>query len=226
MVRWGQSATEPQRRATRWALALTLAGYAVAAYYRALVVNRTELQYFAAQLLPLHLCDLLLFTSLWALFRRGQTAFEFTYFATIAGALPASLTPDLRSGFPSFAFIHFFWGHGGLMLILAWLIGVEGMRPLPGCLRRMAVLCLAYVAMVGALNLALGWNYGYLARKPASSTALDYLGPWPWYLVVGWTLAFGVFWLLWLPWRRIPVSDPAFALNSSTGENCHVHRVP
>lgn len=226
LVRWGRGASEPQRLATRWVLALLLAGYAGAAYYRALVLNRMELQHFAAYLLPLHLCDLLLFTSLWALFRRGQSALEFTYFAVLAGALPASLTPDLRTGFPSFAFVHFFWGHGGLMLIVGWLIGVEKMRPLPGCLRRTAALCLTYIVVVGALDLAFGWNYGYLTRKPASSTALDFLGPWPWYLVVGWTLAFGLFWLLALPWRRIPVPDPAVALNSSNGENCNVHRVP
>jgi uncharacterized membrane protein YwaF len=100
------------------------------------------------------------------------------------------------------------------------------MRPLPGSVRRMAILCLVYVLVIGALDFALGWNYGYLARKPASSTALDYLGPWPWYLVVGWSLAFGLFWLLTLPWRRIPVPADVVALNSSTGENRHVHRVP
>ncbi len=226
LVHWGRGETHRQRLAARCGLAILLVGYAAAAYYRAFVVNRVGLGEVARYLLPLHLCDLLLFTALWALFRRGQTAFEFTYFAVLAGALPASLTPDLRTGFPSFAFIHFFWGHGGLLLILAWLIGVERMRPLDGSLRRMAVLCLAYVLVVGALDFAFGWNYGYLARKPASSTALDYLGPWPWYLIVGWSLAFGLFWLLTLPWRRIPVSDPAVALNSSTGENRHVHRVP
>ena len=41
----------------------------------------------------------------------------------------------------------------------------------------------SYAIAVGAIDRAMGWNYGYLCRKPAVPSLLDYLGPWPWYLV-------------------------------------------
>ncbi len=53
----------------------------------------------------------------------------------------------------------------------------------------------------GLLDFAFGWNYGYLCSKPASSSLMDYLGPWPFYLLGLEVLSAINFLLLWLPWR-------------------------
>jgi len=34
-----------------------------------------------------------------------------------------------------------------------------------------------------SLDLAFGWNYGYLLYKPSQPSLFDFLGSWPWYLV-------------------------------------------
>jgi uncharacterized membrane protein YwaF len=47
----------------------------------------------------------------------------------------------------------------------------------------------------------MGSNYGYLCRRPARPSPLDFLGPWPWYVVVGELLALVGFCLLYLPWK-------------------------
>ena len=39
------------------------------------------------------------------------------------------------------------------------------------------------IAVVGLLDFALGWNYGYLIRRPLRPSLLDHLGPWPWYII-------------------------------------------
>ena len=64
---------------------------------------------------------------------------------------------------------------------------------------------LAWAVLVFAFNVALGVNYGYLNRKPASASLLDLLGPWPVYVLValgillaGWAL---MTWP-WVPRRR------------------------
>lgn len=58
-----------------------------------------------------------------------------------------------------------------------------------------------YALVVGAVNANWGWNYGYLCRKPSGPSLLDYLGPWPWYLLSLELVALAMFLLLELPWR-------------------------
>jgi len=57
------------------------------------------------------------------------------------------------------------------------------------------VVTAAWAVLVYLFNVAVDVNYGYLVRKPSSSSLLDLLGPWPAYVVaslgillVGWAL--------------------------------------
>ena len=58
-----------------------------------------------------------------------------------------------------------------------------------------------YALAVGGLDAIAGWNYGYLCRKPSEPSLLDFLGPWPWYLLSLEVVAFLMFLVLDLPWR-------------------------
>ncbi len=60
---------------------------------------------------------------------------------------------------------------------------VEGYRPVLPSLLRVAVAIHLYMPPVFGLNLLLGSNYLFINRKPAEPTLLDYLGPWPWYIL-------------------------------------------
>ena len=57
----------------------------------------------------------------------------------------------------------------------------------------------AWAVSVFVFNLAAGTNYGFLNRKPEASI-LDYLGPWPAYVVVEIALVAGVWALMTWPW--------------------------
>ncbi|MNG36642.1 Integral membrane protein [compost metagenome] len=48
----------------------------------------------------------------------------------------------------------------------------------------MAVIALHVFAIPGAIvNAIAGTNYMFLAWKPVGGSMLDWLGPWPWYLI-------------------------------------------
>ncbi|MBM3790173.1 MAG: TIGR02206 family membrane protein, partial [Acidobacteria bacterium] len=54
----------------------------------------------------------------------------------------------------------------------------------------------------GSLDMIFGWNYGYLRRPPSQPSLLDYLGPWPWYILSLELIALCIFILLTLPFRK------------------------
>jgi uncharacterized membrane protein YwaF len=57
------------------------------------------------------------------------------------------------------------------------------------------------VVVAMTLNEILATNYGYFNGKP-EGTVLDYLGPWPWYVLAEVAIVAAVWALLTLPWVR------------------------
>jgi hypothetical integral membrane protein (TIGR02206 family) len=205
MARWGRRWTPAQRTWVGRILAFVLLAYIGVAYVRKAVTSGVSW----GDSLPLHLCDLMVVACLIALVRPSPLAAEIAYFWGLAGALQATLTPDLRLGFPAFLFFHFFWGHGGILIAIVFLIAVQGFRPRPGSVWRMMLALNLYVLVVGLIDWLTGWNYGYLRRPPLRPSLLDHLGPWPWYILSGEILALVSFWLLDLPWSLLRRSKGA-----------------
>jgi len=153
-------------------------------------------------LLPLHLCDaamvLALVSLLWP--RRGPV--EILYFWAVAGSGLAMLTPDLPWGFPRWEFVVFFGLHGLVLVAAVVLVFGLGLRPRRGSPGRAFLATLALAAVAGTVDLLLGVNFMFLRRKPPTPTLLDHMGPWPVYIVVAAAVAFALFHLLALPFRR------------------------
>jgi hypothetical integral membrane protein (TIGR02206 family) len=135
-----------------------------------------------------------------SLLRPHPLASEVAYFWGLGGTVQALLTPDLAEGFPSWEFIQFFWSHGGVLLSIVYLIAVQGSRPRPGCLLRMFLATNAYALFAGVLDFVFGWNYGYLRHPPSQPSLIDFLGPWPWYILSLEMIALLSFAILYLPW--------------------------
>ena len=151
--------------------------------------------------LPLQLCDLSVWMSVVAALTVAPLAVELAYFAGLAGAGMAVVTPDLWSPWPSYPAIYFFVAHGGIVIVVAVLV-FGRIAPLrPRAVWRAFGLLFAYAALVGIFNAVFGTNYMYLCRKPANASLLDALGPWPAYLLAAAAVALALFWLLWIPAR-------------------------
>jgi hypothetical integral membrane protein (TIGR02206 family) len=192
-----------ERKRRAWlgrVLALLLIGYAATVYVQKGIAGELSWRY----ALPLELCHWVMIAAVISLLHPSQLLSEVAYFWGTAGTLQATLTPDLYSGFPSWEFIFFFWSHGGILLAILFLFLGQDFRPRPGGVMRMMAAVNIYAVAVGAFDALTGCNYGYLCDKPSMPSLLDYLGPWPWYLVSLEFVALASFFLLDLPWRVAP----------------------
>jgi hypothetical integral membrane protein (TIGR02206 family) len=157
--------------------------------------------------LPLQLCDVTVWTTSLACITLAPALVEFTYFAGLAGAAMALLTPDLWAPWPAYPAIYFFIAHGGIVVGIVALVAGRMASLRRGAVWRAFAVLLAYAAIVGAFNAVSGANYMYLCRKTVNPSLLDVLGPWPVYLVSGAAAGLGLFWLLWLPVRPRELSE-------------------
>jgi hypothetical integral membrane protein (TIGR02206 family) len=174
--------------------------------------------------LPLQLCDVSIWTTVAACITLAPWAVEFAYFAGLAGAGMALLTPDLWSPWPSYPAIYFFIAHGGIVTGAVVLVYGRVARLRDGAVWRAFAMLLVYAGIVGVFNAVFKSNYMYLREKPRNPSLLDALGPWPWYLVGGAAIALALYWLFWIPVRLLakdslsPSSPEKLTRARSTGQ--------
>jgi hypothetical integral membrane protein (TIGR02206 family) len=151
--------------------------------------------------LPLHLCDLVLWATVYGLVALDRRVLEVVYYLGLGGTGMALLTPDLAAALPSWPAVAFFVAHGGVVAGILFLVLSGALRPGPRSWWRAFLWVNGYAAAIGAVNAVFGTNYFYLCERPSSPSLLDLLGPWPWYVVAGEGVALALFGLLYLPFR-------------------------
>ena len=151
--------------------------------------------------LPFHLCAVMLWTSAIMLLTKNYRIYEFAYFLGIGGAIQAVLTPEAGIyGFPHYRVFQTLFAHGGIVTAGIFMTLVEGFRPTLVSLKRVVIWLNIYAIAVTGINLLIGSNYLYTLRKPPSASLIDYLGPWPFYLISLELIALLLSFLLYLPW--------------------------
>jgi hypothetical integral membrane protein (TIGR02206 family) len=154
---------------------------------------------FVREYLPLHFCGLATYLTAIALVSRKQLVYEVAYFWGLAGAAMAMITPAIQEDFPSFQFITFFVGHGGIVVGVCFATFALGLRPRLFGLWITVALSICLACLVGAINYVLDSNYMFVCGPPVSASPLFFL-PWPWYMPFISLVAIVLFLLLWLPW--------------------------
>lgn len=130
-----------------------------------------------ARILPMQLCDWALAVTVVALFTRSERWFELAYFWGLGGTLQAIITPNLRCGFPEFAFISFFITHSGIVAGVLFMILAMRLRPRPWSILRTILWSEVYLACALIANALTGANYGYLSSNPRGASLLDFFPP-------------------------------------------------
>lgn len=152
--------------------------------------------------LPLQLCDILVWVAVAVMLFPRQHLYELLYYWCLTGTLLAVLTPDVSTSLLSYPTIRFFAAHCGIVIAVLFLTWCKVFRPGPGSHWRALLQLNLYAIAIGVFDLAFGTNFFYLRSKPLEPSLLDYMGPWPVYIVVGDLLAALLFWLLSLPYRK------------------------
>ncbi|MGH8612725.1 MAG: TIGR02206 family membrane protein [Gammaproteobacteria bacterium] len=133
---------------------------------------------------PFHLCDLAALATTWALLvPRHHKVCLLAYFWGLAGSAHAIVTPDLSVPVRSFWGAQFFLTHAGIVWGATYLAATGRVRPNWPSLVWVWLMSNLYALTAGLLNWGFGTNYGYLAAKPLHPSLLDYLGPWPYYIL-------------------------------------------
>ena len=193
----GRRQTESQARFLgRMLGTLTMAIFVVALLYKLIQPSIDHS-------VPLQLCDLAELTAAYALWSQRKWAFALTYYWGLPLSSQALITPDLTApDFPSHSFVTFFALH--LLVVWAAIYLTWGcrMRPDWRSYRFAVITTLAWGAFTFIFNTIAGTDYGFLNRKPLNASLLNFLGPWPFYVVAEVAIVAVVWALMTWPWER------------------------
>ncbi|MDH5654750.1 MAG: TIGR02206 family membrane protein [Spirochaetia bacterium] len=193
---WGKKyKTHPALRLLDFLLAgILILNFAALNYYR-IEKGLWDVRYD----LPMELCSWATIAVIFALITRKQWLVELSYFWVLSGSIHGLITPDLSFSFPHIYFISFFIGHS--LLVAAALYPVFGLEiyPKKGAVIRAVLFSEIYFFTAIILNISIGANYGYLINKPFSVSFLDFLGPWPYYIIAMQMIGIVFFLILYYP---------------------------
>jgi hypothetical integral membrane protein (TIGR02206 family) len=152
--------------------------------------------------LPLQLCDITLWLTVYALLSRSSRVYQLIYYWGLSGTTMAVLTPDVSTPPLSWLTLQFFIPHGGTLVGILFLTWRKILVPLKGSFWKAWLWLHFYAALIGIFNYVFHANYFYLCEKPTEISLLVYMGPWPAYILVGDAIAFILFRALWLPFQK------------------------
>ncbi|MDE2773950.1 MAG: TIGR02206 family membrane protein [Gemmatimonadota bacterium] len=190
-----------RRRRLRFALALVLLLNEVGWH----LWNLSSGSWALERMLPLHMCAAMVWITVAALLLEKRALYPMLYFFGIAGAAQALITPDLGAfGFPHYRFFQTMLSHGLLVTGGLWVVTVERWRPTARSLAAVLLGLNAYALVILWVNMRIGSNYLFLARKPGGASLMDFFPEWPWYLLILEGLTIVILTLMYLSVRSRP----------------------
>ena len=139
--------------------------------------------------LPLHLCGIMWFVSIYMFLTKKQWAFEMMLFIGMPGGVHSLLTPELTHGDSLLHKIDFFIGHAGLVLAPFYAICVLNMWPRKSAWWKSFIKLQVLVLIAILANYLFASNYMYLSYPPIANNPLippesSFFGQWPYYILI------------------------------------------
>jgi len=154
-----------------------------------------------AELLPLHLCPIVIILSIFMMFFHSEVIFQAVYFWSI-GAFFAIIMPEIRDGMSNFASQSFFITHFFILFSTAYAFVHFRFRPTRAGFLCSFLLLVTLAFVMYFVNNKLGTNYLYVNHPPVTKSLMDFMGPWPYYIfsLAGIDIAISFF--MYLPFRK------------------------
>lgn len=133
--------------------------------------------------LPLHLCGAAIILGPLMLIKKNYSLYEILYFWGFGGTIQALITPNCLWGFPHLSYFLYFISHGLIILACVYMTFVEKFRPTWISILKVFIVTNIYMGFIAIVNLLTGGNYMFICDKPETPSIIDYLGPWPWYIL-------------------------------------------
>ena len=143
--------------------------------------------------LPLHLCRFANLLLPFVMLRRNEFLFQILFYWGLSGMFQAIITPDIVQDFPHFHYFRFFIGHHLMIVALMYIIIVYKMKPTIEGLKNSFFGLNLFLVISFLTNILLDANYFWIMEKPPTGSLLDYMGPWPWYILTAEFLALAHF---------------------------------
>ena len=159
--------------------------------------------------LPFHLCRVANILIPFVLIYKNDNVYQILYFWGMSGVFQGLLTPDITNDFPHFHFFRFWIGHNGMIIALVYASVVYGMRPKIDSIQRAFIALNIFLLVSIIANLILDANYFWICSKPPVQSLLDYLGPWPWYILAAEFVALLHFIVAYIPFYILDRKDRA-----------------
>jgi len=138
----------------------------------------------AGDSLPLHLCGMGIVLAAFMMVNKNFLLYELVYFWGLGGAIQALLTPNIGIyGYPHYRYFQFFVSHGTLIFASLYMTWIGGMRPTHRSIWRVMGITNIYLVIIAGFNTLTDGNYLFICHKPVDGSIIDFLGPWPWYIL-------------------------------------------
>ncbi|MDF2558250.1 MAG: hypothetical protein K0R71_2078 [Bacillales bacterium] len=125
--------------------------------------------------LPLSLCSVSAFLSVWTLIRKSKFTFDILFFTGIGGAFLALLHADIKYDFPHITFINFYEKHIIVTLVPIYMMAVHSFLPSFRSYRRMLISLLLLLPFVTIIDLITEGNYWFIMRPEIGPNILHFL---------------------------------------------------
>jgi hypothetical integral membrane protein (TIGR02206 family) len=150
---------------------------------------------------PLQLCHWAAVTAALALLTQHRIWRTLAYFWGLALCTQALVTPNLTEGPATWPFWFFWTTHAMTVAVPLYDVLARGYRPSWRDFAIAGAAATIYVAIVLPIDLATGWNYGFVGpSRPEVPTIVDLLGPWPRRIMFIAAIAAAAMAVLMLPW--------------------------
>lgn len=151
---------------------------------------------------PFQLCNLTSLAVPLVLLTAWRPLRAVLYFWGLALSSQGIFTPDLKDGPEKPGFWIFWIFHGTIIGTALYDLAARGFRPTWKDFRYAYLGAWMYLTLALALDLAFGWNYGYVGKaRPDQPSLIDVLGPWPLRLVPIILLVSVAMLILLVPWE-------------------------